>query len=189
MIVKDIKNPYIGATCKKGNEIVMEKTPAGFCLGTWDEDGPCCRISSYASTEKGAERLIPDRVSEETIFCNGGCGCCIKKPNSVSEENGDGNEEEMVYYAVVETSAKLVAIPKKLIADISQGLPKNLTAEEIVEDILYAKYKAEEIVLTPDDFEEVRFHKLEDNECGEYDCYSYLLEMKEKAQIIEGLEN
>lgn len=73
---KNIENPYVGAVCVKGNRVILEKTPAGYCLATWDQDGPRCRISGFAD-EKNAKNLIPNRVCDENIFCNGGCGCGI----------------------------------------------------------------------------------------------------------------
>lgn len=64
--------------CKQGLEVKAYSSGAGYYLGTYDEDGPRCRISSgYAKTEAEAlETLCYDRQSaEENRFCNG-CGNC-----------------------------------------------------------------------------------------------------------------
>lgn len=72
---------YVGRKCTRGYEIRVMKSAAGYYLGTVDECGfPNCRVSSsYAKTEEMAEKqLIPDRVCEENMFCNGFCGCFAK---------------------------------------------------------------------------------------------------------------
>lgn len=69
---------YIGMKCRKGYEIQALRSAAGYYLGTVDEDGcPNCRASNgYAKTRELAEKnLIPDRVCEENMFCNGYKGC------------------------------------------------------------------------------------------------------------------
>lgn len=66
--------------CKKGYEIQVLRSGAGYYLGTVDELGfPNCRVSiDYARTREEAEKyLIPDRVCEENLFCNGYTGCGI----------------------------------------------------------------------------------------------------------------
>ena len=67
------------ATCRRGYEIQVLRSGAGYYLGTVDEEGfPNCRISSgYAKTRELAENLLPDRVCMENTFCNGGEGCYI----------------------------------------------------------------------------------------------------------------
>ena len=65
--------------CKKGFEIEVFKSPAGYYLGTKDQDGfPNCRISrEYAATKEEAERLPLNRQigSIENEWCNNGEGC------------------------------------------------------------------------------------------------------------------
>ena len=70
-------NKYIGMKCRRGYEIQVLQSGAGYYLGTFGEDGPQCRISTgYAKTRELAEKnLIPDRVCMENMFCNGGMGC------------------------------------------------------------------------------------------------------------------
>lgn len=68
----------VGRKCRKGYIVQVIRSCAGYYLGTIDEDGfPNCRCSSgYAKTAKLAEEILScDRVSEETLYCNGGCGC------------------------------------------------------------------------------------------------------------------
>jgi hypothetical protein len=67
--------------CKKGLELKVLHSMAGFYIGTADEDGPFCRLSEdyYKSREK-AEGILKagifkDRDAAEIRFCNGGdCG-------------------------------------------------------------------------------------------------------------------
>ena len=64
--------------CIKGYEVKVMKSPAGYYLGTCDEDGfPNCRISSYCHTEEIASYLIPNRQTGciENEYCNKGRGC------------------------------------------------------------------------------------------------------------------
>lgn len=66
------------AKCRKGYEVKILKSAAGYYLGTLDEDGcPNCRISSgYAETEEKAKDLFYDRYyAMEVFYCNGGKGC------------------------------------------------------------------------------------------------------------------
>ena len=69
----------VGQKCIKGYEVQVLSSPAGFYLGTLDEDGlPNCRISTqYAKTREQAEDLMPDRQVGciENEWCNGGKGC------------------------------------------------------------------------------------------------------------------
>ena len=68
--------------CKKGLEVKPCKSAAGYYLGTYDEEGPRCRLSSgYAKTEEEAlENLCYDRqCAEENRFCNGCGNCEIRK--------------------------------------------------------------------------------------------------------------
>lgn len=66
--------------CRKGKEIQILRSGAGYYLGTVTEDGcPNCRVSiGYAPTYEKAKELLPDRVCEENMFCNGYKGCNIK---------------------------------------------------------------------------------------------------------------
>lgn len=181
MATTNIENPYIGAFCRKGNKIIMESTPAGYCLGTWDDEGPCCRVSSF-SDKKNAKYLVPDRVCDENILCNGGCGCGIQLLKNSETAQETGSDDEYVYYVIEEISAKLVAVPKKVIEEAANGLPDTWTAEEIVEEVLEGLWKEEKIVLDSDNFQEVYF-----KEVTEESEYSYLLDSKDKAQVLTEL--
>ena len=67
--------------CKKGFEVKVCQSGAGYYLGTMDKEGlPNCRISDYAETEKEAEKLPMVRQFKcvENEFCNGGTGCFDK---------------------------------------------------------------------------------------------------------------
>lgn len=62
--------------CKKGYEVDVCKSAAGYYIGTVDEFGcPNCRISGYAKTAEDASILPMDRECIEREFCNGGTGC------------------------------------------------------------------------------------------------------------------
>ena len=66
--------------CKKGLEIQVLKSAAGYYIGTLTEEGePNCRISTqYAkSAHDAAHYLLLDRQTNcmENEFCNGGKGC------------------------------------------------------------------------------------------------------------------
>ena len=72
----------VGIKCRRGYEIQILRSGAGYYLGTVDEDGcPNCRISNcYAKTYELAEKnLMGDRVCEENLFCNGYKGCLNKE--------------------------------------------------------------------------------------------------------------
>ena len=170
---KNIENPYVGAVCVKGNRVILEKTPAGYCLATWDQDGPRCRVSGFAD-EKNAKNLVPNRICEENSFCNGGCGCGISmvKAEDVVTENAGG---DMYYYAVEEISVKLVAVPKALVEKEAEKYRDSWSPEGIVSESLYGLWQEEKIVLTSDHFQEVNFKEVtEDSE------YNYLLDFKAK---------
>lgn len=49
--------------CKRGFDVRAHKSAAGYYLGTWDDEGPRCRLTT---TAEGAM---------ENSFCNGGTGC------------------------------------------------------------------------------------------------------------------
>lgn len=66
--------------CKRGLEVQVLKSNAGYYIGTLTEDGfPNCRITrSYSATEEDARsKLLLDRQIGciENEFCNGGKGC------------------------------------------------------------------------------------------------------------------
>lgn len=64
--------------CKKGYEIHVLKSAAGYYRGTVDEEGiPNCRLSGYAKTFEEASSLALSREIGciENDFCNGGKGC------------------------------------------------------------------------------------------------------------------
>jgi hypothetical protein len=71
--------------CKKGYEVEILSSPAGYYLGTTDEDGlPNCRISTqYTKKQEDAHQLVADRQHNciENEFCNGGTGCFKKGVN------------------------------------------------------------------------------------------------------------
>ena len=66
-------------TCINGKDIQVLRSAAGYYIGCYDEDGPCCRISGYYSNKQNAEIALEHklffRVAEEISFCNGGCSC------------------------------------------------------------------------------------------------------------------
>lgn len=67
--------------CKKGFNITVCKSAAGYYIGTVDEDGvPNCRISGYADNEKDADSLSMSRQfgCVENEYCNGGRGCFVE---------------------------------------------------------------------------------------------------------------
>ena len=64
--------------CINGHEIKPMKSAAGWYMGTYDEYGPCCRVSStYYRTAKEAVSNFPKdyRYCIENEFCNDGKGC------------------------------------------------------------------------------------------------------------------
>lgn len=58
--------------CVKGKEIQVHKTPAGYYIGVWDEDGPRCRISGYYRTKEAAEKALENK----TFYPDEGCCLC-----------------------------------------------------------------------------------------------------------------
>lgn len=77
----------IGGTCMicvKGLELKVCKTPAGFCIGTTDEDGlPNCQLSqNFFDTTEKAQKALDDNsfipaMSDANRFCSGGKACAI----------------------------------------------------------------------------------------------------------------
>lgn len=71
--------------CIKGYEVEVMKSPAGFYLGTKDNEGfPNCRISGYCQMLEIAEYLLEENIEDfanrqtgciENEYCNGGRGC------------------------------------------------------------------------------------------------------------------
>lgn len=63
--------------CRCGYEIKAYKSPAGWYLGTHDNEGyPQCRISGYAKTEEDAYNLpLIREFADENAFCNRNKGC------------------------------------------------------------------------------------------------------------------
>lgn len=65
--------------CIKGKEIQVLRSAAGYYIGCYDEDGPCCRISGYYSDKERAETALEKKLffrdAEEISFCNKGWGC------------------------------------------------------------------------------------------------------------------
>lgn len=64
--------------CRKGYEVQILHSAAGWYRGTLDEYGmPNCRLSStYSPRVEGADKLPLDRQDAmENIYCNG-CGNC-----------------------------------------------------------------------------------------------------------------
>ena len=62
----------------KGYEIKPMQSPAGWYLGTCDDEGfPNCRLTAcYAKSKEAAKNLVMDRqMASENEFCNKGLGC------------------------------------------------------------------------------------------------------------------
>ena len=69
--------------CKKGLEVKVLRSMAGYYVGTTDAEGPYCRLSEeYFKSQKIAEQALADRTftarnAVEIVFCSGG-SCEIK---------------------------------------------------------------------------------------------------------------
>lgn len=63
--------------CKKGYEIQCMKSPAGYYLGTRDDEGfPNCRISGYFNKEVPVNIAYMDRMDAmENQFCHDYSNC------------------------------------------------------------------------------------------------------------------
>jgi hypothetical protein len=65
--------------CKKGNQVSVLNSGSGFYIGTFDKDGPYCRISEYYKRKESALRALDlkefsIRKCVEVDFCsNGNC--------------------------------------------------------------------------------------------------------------------
>ena len=70
----------VGKKCKRGHEIRVLKSNAGYYVGTLDEDGcPNCRLSQYYGQTKDDPIMSEERDCIENQYCNGGQinGCTI----------------------------------------------------------------------------------------------------------------
>lgn len=66
--------------CRKGFNIEILRSAAGYYKGTVDEKGFLnCRLSEYASSPEEAKILLTNRKCIENNYCNGGKGCMIKE--------------------------------------------------------------------------------------------------------------
>lgn len=66
--------------CRKGYNIIVCQSAAGYYLGTKDETGaPNCRLTDYAGTKDQAENLEMTRQFHcvENEYCHKGYGCLI----------------------------------------------------------------------------------------------------------------
>lgn len=65
--------------CIKGKEIQVLHSAAGWYIGCYDDDGPCCRISMYYKTREHAETALEHKLfyrdADEITFCNRNWGC------------------------------------------------------------------------------------------------------------------
>lgn len=69
--------------CVKGNEISVHKTPAGYYIGCFDDEGPVCRISRYYNKEEQAKQALDNG----TFYPDEGCVLCPGVLNCVSDED------------------------------------------------------------------------------------------------------
>lgn len=77
----------VGMYCKKDKQLQVLHSAAGYYVGTFDEEGPYCRLTGYAQT-KDDPILNIERECDENQFCNGGCidGCKIS--HSLTRKHG-----------------------------------------------------------------------------------------------------
>lgn len=70
--------------CKRGKQLKILQSAAGYYVGTCDEDGPYCRLTAYART-KDDPILSIERECDENQYCNGGSlnGCCISMSTTI----------------------------------------------------------------------------------------------------------
>ena len=75
-----MNNPLecVGLTCERGKQIALMQSPAGFYVGTFDDEGPCCRLTEYSEV-KDSPLFMVERECEENQHCNGGSirGCRV----------------------------------------------------------------------------------------------------------------
>ena len=69
---------HVGEKCTSGLKISVLRSGAGFYIGTMDEEGPRCRLSRNYGKTREDKAMDIDRVCDENMFCNGGCGCFSK---------------------------------------------------------------------------------------------------------------
>jgi len=74
----------MGNRCKRGYNVEVLRSNAGYYIGTLDEEGfPNCRLSEeyYKTSEKAEKalenRMFTERESEEIMFCNGTTRYCV----------------------------------------------------------------------------------------------------------------
>lgn len=75
--------------CAIEKELSVHKTPAGWYIGVWDEDGPRCRISTYYRTKETAEKAL----EHKTFYPDLGCVTCPGVWSCIPEEDDDLEEE------------------------------------------------------------------------------------------------
>lgn len=77
-MLKDRKN-----RCKQGKEVKVFHSAAGFYIGTFDDEGPYCRLSVeyYKDRDKAQtaldNRTFTERETPEIMFCNGSNRKCL----------------------------------------------------------------------------------------------------------------
>ena len=110
---KELTNRYVGMVCQKGNSVELCNSPAGYYLGTFDEDGPCCRLSTCVPASQ-VSSLVPDRICEENLFCNGGRGCRLcEKPESSIRFVQVQEVCEATFAVVADSDAEACALVQK----------------------------------------------------------------------------
>ena len=77
--------------CAMGKELAIYKTPAGWYIGVWDEDGPRCRISSYYRTKEAADKALENK----TFYPDDSCVTCPGVWSCLPEDEDDDFLEEL----------------------------------------------------------------------------------------------
>jgi hypothetical protein len=75
-----------------GKELSIHKTPAGWYIGVWDEDGPRCRISTYYRTKEAAEKALKNKTffpDDSCVTCPGICECVPEEDDYENQTNED----------------------------------------------------------------------------------------------------
>lgn len=63
----------VGKVCKKGNTVGIYKSAAGYYVGTFDDQGPYCRLSCYYGKTKNDPVMNQMRsFSMEIEYCSSG---------------------------------------------------------------------------------------------------------------------
>jgi len=69
--------------CKKGFQVQVLSSGAGYYIGTIDDWEPNCRVSGHYGKKEHAAKAMENRNffrdCVENSFCNGGAGCGIKE--------------------------------------------------------------------------------------------------------------